>query len=238
MRATFAGLVHNRVLVRLVDLDVPFGPFLRDVEGRAPFALWSTLVFRVLPTTFFFHWLFTLLGSLGSLFYAVVLVAFSAWIHIVSRNQVSRELCIATFLWYFIVIVGGYGGLRNFIGHFFLSDYVARSIGWVTGSPFQVVRQNFSPGNAGSALYGNLLLSTILIVLWFLHVREQWPVPRAMPLKDRNAEPPPDSPSRTPGPQLKGRAMGSLSRRHRWGSRCICTSEAPISLVALCPDLV
>src|SRR5690606_17186281 len=37
----------------------------------------------------------------------------------------------------FLVGVGG-SGLSGFIAHFFISDPVARSIGWEPGSPFQL----------------------------------------------------------------------------------------------------
>ena len=45
---------------------------------------------------------------------------------------------LETYAAYLIVYVYGVGGLWGFVGHFFLSDSVAASIGWDPGSPFQL----------------------------------------------------------------------------------------------------
>jgi len=45
---------------------------------------------------------------------------------------------VETFAAYMIVYFYGVGSLWNFIGHFFMADTVAASIGWAPGSPFQL----------------------------------------------------------------------------------------------------
>lgn len=53
-----------------------------------------------------------------------------------SSAQDPRQRIEAVLL-YLLVLGLGVSGLWGFVGHFFLSEQVARSIGWATGSPFQ-----------------------------------------------------------------------------------------------------
>ena len=58
---------------------------------------------------------------------------------------------VESFLLWFLVIVVGFGSLYAFMGHAFVADDVARSIGWPTGSPFQfeVALHNLAVGILG-----------------------------------------------------------------------------------------
>ncbi len=49
----------------------------------------------------------------------------------------ERAQILRTVLLYLLVLGLGVSGVWGFVGHRFLSDEVARSIGWATGSPFQ-----------------------------------------------------------------------------------------------------
>ena len=53
-----------------------------------------------------------------------------------SANTKTRR--IEVFFLYLFAIAVGANGVSAFFGHFFLSDLVAQSIGWETGSPFQL----------------------------------------------------------------------------------------------------
>ncbi len=55
-----------------------------------------------------------------------------------NRKSLSRQKVIDIILMYLLLIQVGLTGLWAFFGHMFLSDQVARSIGWATGSPFQL----------------------------------------------------------------------------------------------------
>src|SRR4029450_6049960 len=50
----------------------------------------------------------------------------------------SRDRKIETFLLYLFGIGVAGSGIGGFFGHFFISDSVAKSIGWPTGNPFQL----------------------------------------------------------------------------------------------------
>jgi len=73
----------------------------------------------------------------GIAFYAVVVAAalLHAW-----RERALRQLArvYELVLLYYVFFLIGVGGLWNAIGHSVLADDVARSIGWLPGSPFQV----------------------------------------------------------------------------------------------------
>jgi hypothetical protein len=54
------------------------------------------------------------------------------------RAARSRERKLETVLLYLFALGVAGSGIGGFFGHFFLSDEVARSIGWAAGSPFQL----------------------------------------------------------------------------------------------------
>ncbi len=136
----------------LLDILVPFGMFLRENEDSAPFKNWMPLLFQYIPQTFFIYWLFSLIPHIGTFLYIVILVPLSAWQHIRLKKKTKRRERIKIFLWYFVVILIGFVGLWNFIGHTVLADSVAKSIGWPTGSPFQIELAFYTLGTAVAAL--------------------------------------------------------------------------------------
>jgi hypothetical protein len=54
------------------------------------------------------------------------------------KSSRSRDRKIETFLLYLFGIGVAGSGIGGFFGHFFISDSVAKSIGWPTGNPFQL----------------------------------------------------------------------------------------------------
>ena len=54
------------------------------------------------------------------------------------KSSRSRERKIETFLLYLFGIGVAGSGIGGFFGHFFISDSVAKSIGWPTGNLFQL----------------------------------------------------------------------------------------------------
>lgn len=122
----------------ILDIVVPFGPFLRKAEASKPFEGLVRLILVVLPLSFFMFWLSRLLGEYGGTVYFLILVPLSAYTHIKIKNYHLKKDIYRTLLWYFIVIIIGFGSIWGFVGHMFLSDSVAKSIGWATGNPFQI----------------------------------------------------------------------------------------------------
>ena len=54
-----------------------------------------------------------------------------------SRQERTVKNVIGIILLYLLVINIGLGGIIAFLGHAFMPDQIARSIGWAPGSPFQ-----------------------------------------------------------------------------------------------------
>ncbi len=133
--------MHN-LLVKIgqgaLEIVVPFGPFLRKVDKSEPFKGLPELIFIVLPLTFFMFWLSRIFGSYGGTLYFLVLVPLSAYTHTRIKNYNSKYHSYRTYLLYFIAVIIGFGSIWGFVGHMLLSDSVASSIGWGTGSPFQI----------------------------------------------------------------------------------------------------
>lgn len=129
-----------------------------------------------------------------------------------SKAPQTKNRILEVFLMWFLFIMVGIGSLWAFIGHIFLADMIAASIGWPAGNPFQFevgianlsygilgilclkFRDNFwiatvtaisvfyfgaayghmvnlmrtgnmAPGNAGFALYIDIIIPIILICL-------------------------------------------------------------------------
>jgi hypothetical protein len=55
-----------------------------------------------------------------------------------NRKKLSPSKVVDIVLLNFLFILVGLSGLMAFYGHMFLSDKIAISIGWATGSPFQL----------------------------------------------------------------------------------------------------
>lgn len=71
----------------------------------------------------------------GALFWASLPVVALMHAHTVGAS--SKRERVEMVLLYLLVLGMGTAGLWSFVGHYFMSDRVARSIGWATGSPFQ-----------------------------------------------------------------------------------------------------
>jgi hypothetical protein len=66
----------------------------------------------------------------------IMLVTFS--IHLaVKKESRSREKIVETLLFYLLLFFVGFAGLMAFVGHIFMPDKIAQSIGWPMGNPFQ-----------------------------------------------------------------------------------------------------
>lgn len=167
----------------LVDLLVPFGPLLRQVDGKVPFANWPELFWRAIPVSFLVYWLFSLIPFVGIFAYTLILVPLSAYLHIKLKGISNRNEKVRIYLWYFVVIVIGFGGLWSFVGHTFLANSVANDIGWLTGSPFQTELAFYHLGFGIAGLLaiwirGNMVTGLVIAksVFWygaaFVHVKD------------------------------------------------------------------
>lgn len=133
-----------------------------------------------------------------------------------SKTPKTINRVFEVFLIWFLFIMIGIGCVWAFIGHVFMSNFVAATIGWPAGNPFQLevgvanlsfgvlgllclkLRDNFllatviassifllgagyihitnimqtgnlAPGNAGFALYFDILMPILLVVLYILY---------------------------------------------------------------------
>lgn len=91
----------------------------------------------------------------------------------VSRVERTGKRAVELLLLYLLVFCAGVGCLFSFSGHLFLADYVAESIGWTTGSPFQfeVGMANLAFGVLGILciwLRGNFWTATVTGLTVFL----------------------------------------------------------------------
>jgi hypothetical protein len=172
-----------KIYKTVIDIIVPFGRLLRRIEGESPFAGWKEVLTVSIPQSFFFYWLFSLIPSVGTLLYAAVFIPLSAWQHIVINKVNNRSDRFKVFLWYFIVILVGFGGLWNFIGHTLLADSVAAGIGWPTGSPFQIELAFYTLGSGIAALFaiwlrGHMITALVISksIFWygaaFVHIKD------------------------------------------------------------------
>ena len=141
-----------KLLKHAVDFLVPLGVRLRRADEEPPFSSWRALVLKDVPRTFFFYWLFSLVPHVGTFTYMLVFVPLSAWQHIKEKNVDGRTNQFAVVLWYYTVIMIGFGGIWNFIGHTVMADTVAKGIGWETGSPFQTELAFYTLGSAIAGL--------------------------------------------------------------------------------------
>jgi hypothetical protein len=139
-------------LKHAVDFFVPLGVLLRRADEEPPFTSWRALVLKYVPQTFFFYWVFSLVPHVGTFTYMLVLVPLSAWEHIKEKSVEGRANQFAVVLWYYTVIMIGFGGIWNFIGHTVMADTVAKGIGWETGSPFQTELAFYTLGSAIAGL--------------------------------------------------------------------------------------
>jgi hypothetical protein len=112
-------------LYRLQGLPAPLARPPQRVVPRALFLL------RLLGVSFFFRWI------VGGLVYWAALPLLGALHARATAHPGSRRL-LESVLLYLLVLGIGVSGVWGFVGHFFLSEQVALSIGWAAGSPFQL----------------------------------------------------------------------------------------------------
>lgn len=166
----------------LFDTVFPFGSFLRKVDERKSFEGWQQLIFRVIPVTLFVYWLFSFI-PFGGLFYFLAMTSVAVNLHISIRKITSKQEQLKLWLWYFVVVICGFGSIRNFVGHFFLADFVANQIGWQTGSPFQTELAFFHLGLGCAGLCAiwirknlvegvALIKSVFLMGASYVHIRD------------------------------------------------------------------
>ncbi len=111
-------------LHRVLPLPAPLRNPPASMKGAAGFLL------PLVGVSFLLRW-----AAGGTLFWASLPVLALMHAHTVSASGTRKRLEMV--LLYVLVLGMGTTGLWNFVGHYFLSDQVARSIGWATGSPFQ-----------------------------------------------------------------------------------------------------
>lgn len=79
-----------------------------------------------------------------------MLILFGAW-HLSSNTNIKgRQLSALIFL---VLAQWGFMGLWSFVGHTVLADTVAQSIGWASGSPFQIELAFYHLGFALATFY-------------------------------------------------------------------------------------
>jgi 4-amino-4-deoxy-L-arabinose transferase-like glycosyltransferase len=72
------------------------------------------------------------------LMFAILPLLLGGAVVLVDRTASSPERKLEVFLVFLFALGVAGSGIGNFFGHLFLSDLVAESIGWSTGSPFQL----------------------------------------------------------------------------------------------------
>lgn len=86
---------------------------------------------QILGVSFFFRWI------VGGIAYWAALPLLGL-LHARATGHVGARRLLESVLLYLLVLGIGVAGVWGFVGHFFMSDQVAGSIGWATGSPFQL----------------------------------------------------------------------------------------------------
>lgn len=117
-------------------------------EHRNSNQFWIELAYRYIPLTFFFHWLFSLIPPIGTPLYIGIILA-AAW-HLHRSHPENGPKHALEFL---VITHVGFLGFRSFIGHTLMADIVATSIGWPTGSMFQIELAFYHLGLALATLY-------------------------------------------------------------------------------------
>ncbi len=70
--------------------------------------------------------------------FSVLPLLLAGFVIVFDTSASTRERRIEAFLIFLFALGVAGSGLANFFAHFFLSDLVAESIGWLPGSPFQL----------------------------------------------------------------------------------------------------
>ncbi len=162
----------NRIF-SLIDFFVPFGIVLRKQEPDSAFVNWKEVLVRFIPHTWFIFWLTSLIPFAGTLVYGLFLIPISAMKHIHIKKIENKFDRASIFLWYYVVILIGFGGLWSFTGHIFLAERVANGIGWDPG-PFQTELAFYTLGSGIAGflaiwLRGHIITALVISksVFWF-----------------------------------------------------------------------
>lgn len=109
----------------------------------------AELLYRYIPMTFFLTWLYNFIPVVGGLVMSILILV-GAW-DLGTHAQIKEKGL--TRLIFLVIAAWGFLGIRSFVGHVFLSDMVAQSIGWDIGSPFQIELAFYHLGLALAAFY-------------------------------------------------------------------------------------
>lgn len=115
----FRGGRHLDIVPPAPLLDPPVRPLAR-----------VRFLFALMGVSFLIRW-----AVGGMLFWASLPVL--GLMHSHAEGAGSARQRVEGVLLYLLVLGAGVAGLWGFVGHLFLADEVARSIGWAMGSPFQ-----------------------------------------------------------------------------------------------------
>lgn len=103
-------------------------PLAAPPQGAARRVLF---LLQLVGVSFFFRWI------VGGTVYWAALPLLGVF-HARTVGGLGSRRLLESVLLYLLVLGIGVTGVWGFVGHFFLSDQVARSIGWETASPFQL----------------------------------------------------------------------------------------------------
>lgn len=133
--AVAVGLLLTRVRFRPTVGGIPIAggsislpaPLATLPEGAVPALVF---VVRTVALAFMLRW-----AVGGILFWAAL--PFLALSDCRVSGTTDRARLLEALLLYLLFFGYGAGGVWNFVGHFFMADTVAASVGWAPGSPFQ-----------------------------------------------------------------------------------------------------
>lgn len=106
--------------------------------------------------------------------FQILVIAFGVGIHLTRhREDRSGAGFFKAFMPWFLAAGVGFSGVWSFMGHVFLADETAKSIGWAAGNPFQfeVAMANLSYGVLGFLClryHGKFWWATVLAYTVFL----------------------------------------------------------------------
>lgn len=102
-------------------------PLRHPPRGGMPAA---AFLFRMIGVSFLIRW-----AVGGMLFWAALPLV--GLMHARAEGARTTRERVGAVLLYLLVLGMGVAGVWSFVGHYFLSDEIARSVGWEVGSPFQ-----------------------------------------------------------------------------------------------------
>lgn len=172
----------NTPVKLLTDLIVPFGLLLRNADTLQPYERWPEVLYRFIPLSFLFYWLFYFIPVVGGMIYMLGMVPLSILAHRPEDAQGDPLYFKRRLLLYLTVILIGFGGIWSFVGHIFMAQMVASQIGWEV-SPFQTELAFYTLGTSMAAMLaiwirGHLITALVLAksIFWYgaayVHIRE------------------------------------------------------------------